>query len=476
MFVLKKSIWSWCLNSNYHLRHQSLLLRISKSQQLSSSTNIEQSFERIEDTVFKSLCDDIGIKSSVESVILSISGGVDSMAMLHIFAKIRSKFKPPLSLYVVNFNHKVRMESDEEVEFVRKWSNHYSIPFFTREFPIEFRNLSSHFQVRARKWRQEQYVDIINNDMMALMNENVRNKEFLISTAHHNDDQLETVLFNFFRGIHLTRIHGMNGRNSNGYIKPLLALRKDDLIEYMTVNGYPWREDQSNSEVSYTRNFIRHKIIPELNYLAGSKLALEKRIAHMIQQSKEMHELLSYESNDFMNNYVRYSCEMESDNNSNEINPSSHHDAYLIAMINVSKNAKFNQLPSIIRSYIIHQICYRLYQSPQQVLSKMGNDNINNDDESDDYDEMANEHDTALPYEMIVRLRDVAEQALLSDQKTKYIDINKHMFAVRSGTLMQFKRRLNAEEFLWVNTFSDQQRAQRSFAVNDNIVVTYDEV
>ncbi len=134
------------------------------------------------------------------TILMSVSAGSDSMAMMHIFHAIKksnSKFAN-LDIRVINFNHKVRAESYDEAIFVQDWCSKYKFPFYLREFPEESSRQKASFQDRARKWRR--------NGSQQVLDDIVNPHGKFIVTAHHREDQLETILMKLLRGTHITNL------------------------------------------------------------------------------------------------------------------------------------------------------------------------------------------------------------------------------------------------------------------------------
>ncbi len=117
-----------------------------------------------------------------------------------------------------------------------------------------------------------------------------------IATAHHANDNIETLLINFFRGTGIGGLHGILPKQ-NKIIRPLLFAKREDILLYATENGLSWTEDSSNATDHYTRNFLRHKVIPlvkevypqaEDNLLQNIQRFSEAEILY--RQAIEMHK------------------------------------------------------------------------------------------------------------------------------------------------------------------------------------------
>ena len=179
-----------------------------------------------------------------DRTLLAVSGGIDSMVMAYLFLKSEFPFA------IVHINHQLRGgESDADALFVKKFCDTYSITFYTENIPEDLL-VGSNLQEKARGIRYKIFYQI------------AENKGYdKIATAHHKDDVLETFFINTMRG---TGLHGLAGIpvQNDKVIRPLLFATRKDLQNFATDNNILYREDSSNQQTKYTRNFIRHKILP----------------------------------------------------------------------------------------------------------------------------------------------------------------------------------------------------------------------
>jgi tRNA(Ile)-lysidine synthase len=185
-----------------------------------------------------------------ERVLLAISGGLDSMVMLALF--IEGGFK----VGVAHANFKLRGEESEGDEaFVKSFCLANGIPFFTTAFDTN--NYAAEkkisIQMAARELRYQWF--------RHLMKDEGFNK---IATAHHADDQAETIFLNMVKGEGLNGLTGMP-LNKRNVVRPLMFATKEDLKHYARNHHLKWREDSSNKEDNYQRNFIRHQIFPRIH-------------------------------------------------------------------------------------------------------------------------------------------------------------------------------------------------------------------
>jgi tRNA(Ile)-lysidine synthase len=192
------------------------------------------------------------------SIVLAVSGGPDSVVMLDYFA--RQARGRRLKLYVCHVNHGLRgAESDADEKFVRRLAESYGLPcgVFRARVKALAEKTGSGTEHAARTERYR------------LLLKYARSKGCrLAATAHHSDDNAETVLLNLLRG---TRARGLAGippsRPLGGgvrVIRPLMALSRREIEDYLRANGMKARKDSSNDDQKYTRNWIRATLLPLL--------------------------------------------------------------------------------------------------------------------------------------------------------------------------------------------------------------------
>jgi len=187
-----------------------------------------------------------------DKILLAVSGGVDSVVMLHLFVKAG------FSVGVAHCNFQLRgKESDGDEQFMRELCDQMKIPVHVARFQTEAEAVSRKLsiQIAARELRYEFFETTLS--------------EFgynAVATAHHLNDNLETILMNLVRGTGMDGLRGIPPINGK-IIRPLLFASRQELLRYAYDNALPWREDSSNATDDYQRNFIRHQIIPKLRDL-----------------------------------------------------------------------------------------------------------------------------------------------------------------------------------------------------------------
>ena len=189
--------------------------------------------------------------------LITVSGGVDSMAMAHLFAQAG------ISISVAHCNFQLRgADSDQDEALVRHWCDQRSIRCFVKKFDTadESVRLKKGIQETARVLRYEWF------DSLRL-----QHKLFAIATAHHANDNVETLLINLSRGTGIAGIHGILPFQ-NHICRPLLFATRKMIADYATENSVPFREDASNQTNDYLRNALRHRIVPVLEELQPGAL------------------------------------------------------------------------------------------------------------------------------------------------------------------------------------------------------------
>lgn len=200
---------------------------------------------------------------------IQVSGGKDSMCLLHAFVRvIHSKlFKPQNNflLAVQHFNHKMRgKQSDEDANFVARVCLKMGVPVFLSD--LDGVPQKANFQNHARMFRKEQSAQLCEK----LLKE-WNCSQYFIVTAHHARDHVESVLQHILRGSGLNGLRGIQKlEREQGYFRPFASIRYQDITQYCDENKISFRQDSSNSEDKYRRNYIRHHILPHFEYLNSS--------------------------------------------------------------------------------------------------------------------------------------------------------------------------------------------------------------
>ncbi len=204
---------------------------------------------------FKKFISENNLIKPDERILLAVSGGIDSMVMTHLFLQLGCE------LGIAHCNFCLRAEeSDKDEEVVRKYAAANNVPFFTIKFDTQAfaKKNGLSVQMAARELRYPWFEEIRKANMYDS-----------VAVAHNLNDNIETLLINLTRGTGLAGLSGMR-LISNRIIRPLLFASRNDILAYSNRHGIIYREDMSNADTKYTRNKIRHLVIPVLREINPS--------------------------------------------------------------------------------------------------------------------------------------------------------------------------------------------------------------
>lgn len=222
-----------------------------------------------------------------DKILLAISGGRDSMAMVKLFELAEFQFG------IAHFNHKTRNgESDLDQEFIELFAKEKNIDFYSTSVNIEElieKSKENNFHDLARKKRYE-WLEFIRKS---------KNYTF-IATAHHLDDNIETFLYKIIKGSGIKGLTGINPKIKT-IIRPLLNISRSEIDEFVKNNDLEYREDSSNISDKYDRNFIRHNIIPKFKKLNSN---FNKRINVTINNLKKTNEVFDFLIDSYSDKFI----------------------------------------------------------------------------------------------------------------------------------------------------------------------------
>lgn len=212
--------------------------------------------------------------SKEDRVLLAVSGGIDSMVMTHLF--IEAGF----NIGIAHCNFCLRHEeSDKDEKLVKDYAAENNVPFYSKQFDTKAfakKNKLS-VQMAARELRYNWFEEIR------------KEHEFdFIAVAHNLNDNIETLLINLTRGTGITGLTGMRPSHER-IIRPLLFATRQVIVEYRKKHNIIYREDKSNAETKYTRNKIRHLVIPVLKEINPS---IEATLNETVERLSEIDEIL----------------------------------------------------------------------------------------------------------------------------------------------------------------------------------------
>ena len=188
-----------------------------------------------------------------EPLLVGVSGGADSVALLHALVQLGRK------PHVCHLNHQLRgADSDADAEFVGQLAQKHGLPF-----TVEKRDVAAF--AAERKLSLEDAARRARHEFFAAVAERTGIKT--LALAHTADDQVETFLLKLLRGAGATGLSGMEVEHELGgmrVIRPLLGVRRSEILDYLAAEELSWREDASNADPRFTRNRIRHVLLPLL--------------------------------------------------------------------------------------------------------------------------------------------------------------------------------------------------------------------
>ncbi len=199
-------------------------------------------------------------------VIAGVSGGADSVCLLHLLVCLRESLG--FDVRSVHVHHGLRgAEADRDAAYVRELSETWKVPCL-----VVYRDAAAY--AKERGMSVEEAGRELRYD--ALRQEAEKYEDSRIAAAHHQDDQAETILHHLFRGSGLRGLGGMAPVRGK-IIRPLLCTGRREIVDYLTKQGIGWCEDSTNDSCDYTRNRLRHQVLPqicrEINVKAAEHIA-----------------------------------------------------------------------------------------------------------------------------------------------------------------------------------------------------------
>jgi len=211
-----------------------------------------------------------------DTIVAGISGGADSVCLLFVLLEIRSKI--PFSLRVVHVNHGIRADASRDARYVKELCDQREIPFFLIEENIHetAKKHGRSLEEEGRIVRYEAFEKVLGS------------QKGRIAVAHNSNDRAETMLFHLFRGTGLSGMCGIPPVNGK-IIRPLLCLKRSEIERWLKERNILFCQDSTNDSDDYTRNRIRHHILPyaEEQICAGA-------VSHMSEAADQLSEAEHY--------------------------------------------------------------------------------------------------------------------------------------------------------------------------------------
>ena len=193
-----------------------------------------------------------------KTFVLAVSGGVDSVVLLH---KLTQNQPDGIDYVVAHYDHGIREDSSEDAEFVRSLAKKQELQFELGEGKLG-------------KYASEQLARYTRYDFLRSIAKK-HNAEKII-TAHHQDDLIETMIINILRGTSPRGLAPMKGQSD--LLRPLMNSSKSQLIKYANEHNLEWREDPTNMDEKYLRNYVRLNIMPKLENSREELMSINRKI------------------------------------------------------------------------------------------------------------------------------------------------------------------------------------------------------
>ena len=212
------------------------------------------------------------------SLAVAVSGGRDSVALLHYLHK--NAEEAHISLSALTCCHGIRPSAEADAAFVEELCKAWGVPLtvFRADVPARAKQSGRNLEEEGRMFRRECYQTMLDGGADAVL------------TAHHRDDYAETVLFRLARG---TSLQGLNVFPAQkGLLRPLLGVTRARIDEYIQENALPFREDETNADVALSRNRIRHEVLPAFERaVPGAKENLVRFAERAVRDDAFLQEL-----------------------------------------------------------------------------------------------------------------------------------------------------------------------------------------
>lgn len=262
-------------------------------------------------------------------ILVAISGGIDSVVLTHALQKLN------YNIELAHCNFKLRgEESDADQMFVQKLAEEWNLKVHFAVFDTNTisQNLKINTQETARKLRYDWFEQICQQHHFQA-----------VATAHNADDQAETILINIGRGCGISGLHGIPYIN-NKIVRPLLNTNRNDIETYAKENRIMFRVDSSNLERKYTRNKLRHDVIP----------ILKKTFPNFIETITKNTELISQQEQIYNSKIQEFSKHITTIENQTtvELNPFKHTKNGEVILFELLKNFQFSfqQIQQMLKS------------------------------------------------------------------------------------------------------------------------------
>lgn len=226
--------------------------------------------ENLQDKFNKNITSKNLLPEEVQLIVLGLSGGVDSVCLLDLLSKYLNLSKREIKVVLHHQNHMIREDSHKDLELARELAISYGFDFVSSSDNIpELSKINSqNMEELGREVRRENWFKICRNNSSLSELSDCR-----IMTAHHANDQAETLLLNLSRGAGLNGLSGI-AYTDDLFVRPLLNFTKEEIYTYAKENKLSWREDYTNALNDNRRNYLRNNLIPQWENATDNGLVL----------------------------------------------------------------------------------------------------------------------------------------------------------------------------------------------------------
>ena len=242
------------------------------------------------------LVENIPDHHSTPTLLLALSGGLDSIVLLHLLAEARLAI--PFQLHAMHVHHGLSANADSWADFCTAQCGRLNVPMQVVHVNVaknpDYKNSEQGIEAEARQLRYHALFNYVDDG---------KPPEFIV-TAHHQDDQAETLLLQLFRGAGVKGLASMAALDkARRMLRPLLHVSRQTLHAYAMQHQLKWCDDESNDNTQYDRNFVRHEILPVLQSRFKSvKSVLARTARHMAEASELLEVLASQDAGHLLQN------------------------------------------------------------------------------------------------------------------------------------------------------------------------------
>ncbi len=229
-----------------------------------------------------------------DSVLVAVSGGADSVCLLDVLVSLKDTLS--IKIYVAHLNHLLRgEEATRDEEFVKSLCDKYSVPFFLKR--VDVKKLAKENKTSLENAGRDARYEFFNE---------LKDRHHItkIATAHNKNDNVETVCMRFMRGTGISGLSGIPLENDSSVIRPLLFTSRSEIEAYIKDRNLSFVTDSTNLETDFTRNKIRHKLIPYIE--ENHNESFIDTLSHNIELLSDANSYLKKITEEKFNSLVKY--------------------------------------------------------------------------------------------------------------------------------------------------------------------------